>query len=283
MNTRNLKLVAAMPAIAMGLTFTVPVLAQTAGSGTASPPASQQDTDSSETMTRSQTYDATRSYDRSSNLSQMDAPKKSDSLFGKEVKGDDGNNLGAVSDFVIDSSSGKITHAVIRAGGVLGVGAEHKAVPFDSLQAAAGDDDSFTLAASEWTSAQEFREDQLTSLASDQDSASSTMSPLVLASKMDDLEIRNQEGNEVGEVEDLVVKTDEAKALLLVEVEDDIAGDDRDFIVGFDRVTFGGTQDDRSLSTDLQESDFRTAAANETSTTQSYIWLDGESERAVAE
>lgn len=271
-----------MPAIAVGLTFTVPVSAQTSGSGTASPPPSQQDTESSDAMTRSQTYDATRSLDRASASSHANMPKKSDTLFGKEVKGTDGNNLGAVSDFVIDSSSGKITHAVIRAGGVLGVGAEHKAVSFDALETSMGEDEPFTLAADEWTSAQEFQEDQLSSLQTDQESAGTT-SQLVLASKLDDLEIHNQEGAEVGEVEDLIVKTDEAKALLLVEVEDDIAGDDRDFIVGFDRVTFGGTQDDRTLSTNLQESDFRTAAANETETEQSYIWLDGDSDRAVAE
>lgn len=290
MNSRNLKLAAAVPAIAMGLTLTLPVPAQTSGSGTASPPPSQQQDDTTDDiMTRAPMYDGVPTFDTTAAAStRANMPKKSGDLVGRTVMGDDGSNLGSISDLVIDSSSGKITHAVVASGGVLGIGADHKAVSFDSLQKSAGNDREFTLAANEWADAKEFREDQISTLQTAgmldrSTSDAGTSNSLVLASNLDDLEIRNQEGREIGEVEDLIVQADEGRVLLLVEVDDDIAGDDRDFVLGLDRVSLGGTDDERILSTDLQESEFRTAAANETDTQQPYIWLDGGSERAVAE
>ena len=269
---RNLKLTAAMPAIALGLAFTLPVSAQT--SGTATTPASRTgDDDRSDTVTPSRSHDAT------SMRASMKMPKKSGDIIGKAVKADDGNDLGSISDLAIDSSSGKITHAIIRSGGVLGVGADHKAVNFDSLELAG--EDGFTLAASGWSEAKTFREDQLTSLQDDTMSGANP-SQVLLVSKLDDVDLHNLDGTEIGEVEDVIIEADEHKASLLVEVEDEIAGDDRLFVIGFDRVTVGGTDDERMLNTELQDSDFRTAAANEQNTEQPYIWLE-DADRAVAE
>lgn len=270
MKTRNLTTAAAVPAIALGLAFALPVAAQDNASTTGT------------TDTRMQADDTGMNSETMSMQSDHKRPKKLGDYLGKEVNADDGTELGSISNLVIDANSGKISHAIVRAGGVLGIGGEEKAVSFDALKPAMGEEGGVTLASEEWNSAQPFQQDQLATLGSTE--TQNAQSRKVLASELDDLDLHNQNGAKIGEVEDLIIEADQHKASLLVEVEDDIAGDDRAFVIGFNRVTLSGAEgEERTLTTELQQSDFRTAAANVTAMEQDYVWLEGGEATSVAE
>jgi sporulation protein YlmC with PRC-barrel domain len=55
-------------------------------------------------------------------------------IIGTSVDGPDGKSLGKVDALLIDPKDGKISHAVVSLGGVLGVGAEKVVVPFSALK-----------------------------------------------------------------------------------------------------------------------------------------------------
>jgi len=54
--------------------------------------------------------------------------------MGQDVQGTDGDDIGSVSDLVIDTASGQIQQIVIRSGGVLGVGGKQIAVDFSQFK-----------------------------------------------------------------------------------------------------------------------------------------------------
>lgn len=58
----------------------------------------------------------------------------SDSLLGTKVRDRDGNDIGTVSKLMIDARQGKITSAIIKHGGTLGMGAKEISVPWEALQ-----------------------------------------------------------------------------------------------------------------------------------------------------
>ena len=55
-------------------------------------------------------------------------------IIGTSVEGPDGKSLGKVDALLIDPKDGKISHAVVSLGGVLGVGAEKVVVPYSALK-----------------------------------------------------------------------------------------------------------------------------------------------------
>ncbi len=55
-------------------------------------------------------------------------------LIGTKVDNQQGQNLGSVTDMVIDPSSGKVLYVVLSRGGVLGVGAKLYPVPWETLR-----------------------------------------------------------------------------------------------------------------------------------------------------
>ncbi|MCX7555180.1 PRC-barrel domain-containing protein [Marinicella sp. S1101] len=58
----------------------------------------------------------------------------SDSLIGNEVKNYQGEDLGQVKDFMIDSTDGRIEYAVLDFGGFMNIGNKLFAVPMQALQ-----------------------------------------------------------------------------------------------------------------------------------------------------
>src|SRR5687768_10008681 len=54
-------------------------------------------------------------------------------LVGTKVKGSDGKDLGEIDQFLVDKD-GKVTHAVIGVGGLLGVGESHVVVPWSDVK-----------------------------------------------------------------------------------------------------------------------------------------------------
>jgi sporulation protein YlmC with PRC-barrel domain len=55
-------------------------------------------------------------------------------IIGATVQGPDGKNLGKVDALLVDARDGKVTHAVVGMGGVLGVGEEKVVVPYSALK-----------------------------------------------------------------------------------------------------------------------------------------------------
>lgn len=71
--------------------------------------------------------------------SQQQQPSMSSSaqvskLLDQKVKNDQDQELGTINDLVLDQQSGQITHVILSSGGVMGVGGEQYAVPWDKIQ-----------------------------------------------------------------------------------------------------------------------------------------------------
>ncbi len=57
------------------------------------------------------------------------------SLKGNNVRNAQGDNLGKVEDFMLDTSTGEVSYAVLSFGGVMGIGDKLFAVPLQAMQA----------------------------------------------------------------------------------------------------------------------------------------------------
>ncbi len=55
-------------------------------------------------------------------------------IIGATVQGPDNKNIGKVDGLLVDPNDGKISHAVVGIGGVLGVGEEKVVVPYSALK-----------------------------------------------------------------------------------------------------------------------------------------------------
>jgi sporulation protein YlmC with PRC-barrel domain len=58
----------------------------------------------------------------------------SDSLLGTKVRDAEGKDIGDISKLMIDAREGKITSAIIRHGGTLGMGGKEISVPWEALR-----------------------------------------------------------------------------------------------------------------------------------------------------
>jgi sporulation protein YlmC with PRC-barrel domain len=62
-------------------------------------------------------------------------------IIGTAVEGPDGKKIGKVEDLLMDPREGKVSHAVIGVGGMLGIGEDKVVVPYSSLKMSAHDSD----------------------------------------------------------------------------------------------------------------------------------------------
>jgi len=65
---------------------------------------------------------------------------KASKLIGMQVRNTKNENLGKITDLVIDQKSGKVAYAALSVGGVLGVGDKLVAVPFEAFTPNPGQD-----------------------------------------------------------------------------------------------------------------------------------------------
>jgi len=56
-----------------------------------------------------------------------------DGLLGRGIENGDGEELGKVSDAIIDQQSGQVVYLVVTTGDTLGMGGEKRAVPFKAM------------------------------------------------------------------------------------------------------------------------------------------------------
>lgn len=66
-------------------------------------------------------------------------------IVGVNVENPQGNNLGEISDVVVDPSDGTIAYAVLEAGGFLGLGEKFFAIPWRAFQVEVDDDDKYDI------------------------------------------------------------------------------------------------------------------------------------------
>jgi sporulation protein YlmC with PRC-barrel domain len=109
--------------------------APAAGTGTATTPSTGAPaTDSTMTTQAPATgTGATATTETASDTAMSGEPVVATHLMGQDVQGTDGEDIGSISDLVIDTGTGMIQQVVIRSGGVLGVGGKQIAVEFSEI------------------------------------------------------------------------------------------------------------------------------------------------------
>lgn len=196
-------------------------------------------------------------------------------IIGQDVASRDGVKLGELQDLVVNAKGGRIAYALVSSGGVLGFGAELRAVPFAAFKDTYDPDGNLTLDLEhgDWTSIPTLGEEPLASLADEALIASTfrafgeqppsdlrggnSRGNLVRVSEITGREVLSQ-GEEVGEIEDVIVNIQQQRASALLDPEDDITGSERKLVVGFDRLRLEGGDDSR-LVTDLSRDELRRA------------------------
>jgi sporulation protein YlmC with PRC-barrel domain len=71
--------------------------------------------------------------------------KKADDITGMNIHNLQGENLGSIDSLVIDVQQGQIAYVIVSAGGLLGVGGEDRAIPFNALRIDPMQEDVLTL------------------------------------------------------------------------------------------------------------------------------------------
>jgi sporulation protein YlmC with PRC-barrel domain len=66
-------------------------------------------------------------------------------ITGMDVHNLQGENLGSIDSLVIDLQQGQVAYVIVSAGGVLGVGGEDRAIPFNALRIDPTQEDVLTL------------------------------------------------------------------------------------------------------------------------------------------
>jgi sporulation protein YlmC with PRC-barrel domain len=71
--------------------------------------------------------------------------KKADDLTGMNIQNLQGEELGSIDSLVIDVEQGQVAYVIVSAGGLLGVGGEDRAIPFNALRIDPTQEDVLTL------------------------------------------------------------------------------------------------------------------------------------------
>lgn len=225
-----------------------------------------------DTLSRDQSHMAGRSGIRAA----ADNPhgRKAGELLGTDVYGNDDQKLGDLRDLLVDPRSGKITHAVVASGGILGFGANLRPVPIEACRQ--GEDRlAIGLDETRWEQAPVFTRDQLRSLNEGtrmqeissfygdetarppQAEDRRTPAQLVLASDIRGKDVR-QDDRKIGEIDDLIVRFESRTVSALFDAEDSFVDADHDFVVPLAQFQNFGRDD--GLTTRLSGADFAAAS-----------------------
>lgn len=211
---------------------------------------------------------------------QNKAGQSADDIIGQDVRSTAGQDLGEVQDLVVNTRDGRIVYALISTGGFLGIGDTVHVVPFSAFQSGQVSNNALTvdLHGQDWKSAPTVRGDQIASLTGEQRGAdiyryysrdwdkelpksaanSKAMSDMLWrVSDLTGKEVRNN-GQEVGDIEDVIVNFDQRRASALIDPNDDYTGTDKKFAVSFDQLTPSATDKD-VLMTKLTRAEFEKA------------------------
>lgn len=176
-----------------------------------------------------------------------------DQIIGQDVRSTTGQKLGEVSDLVVDRN-GRILYALVSSGGLLGVGNIVRAVPFDTFTSRTTAPDkalAVDLHNADWNKAPIVRMDRIAALGPDEQGrevyryfgsdwpsksdVGRDARNLMLVSKIDGQAVVN-DGQRVGEIEDVRIQGDHAIAVLQPAPGYGVAG--RHYAVGIDQLSW---------------------------------------------
>jgi len=189
-------------------------------------------------------------------------------LIGQQVVNADGRDIGEIDDLVLDNN--KVAHVVVGVGGFLGIGEKDVAIPVDRLQlgqdraiilSGVTDDDLRNLPNFERNAYAAYPRDQRLGganqqAATDQGTAASTnqQDQVTAAARAnplgqltaDDLigkDVVNAQGEDVGEIKDIVIDANKDKAVYVVlSVGGFLGVGDKNIVVPFDQLAAGENQ-----------------------------------------
>lgn len=205
-------------------------------------------------------------------------------LLGQNLRNQTGETLGEVKDLVVNPQSGRVVFALVGSGGFLGFGEKFRAVPFSALER---DESTGRLTLSvdkvRWEAAPTvarrdfaalsaegrireihdyFREagvvgaiDESAGLA--QTTHSDRSNQLMSVERVLGREVVNA-GQEVGQVDDVMVNFENRHASAIIDPDDDYTGSSERYLIGFSRL-MPATEEGRPLSTSLTSDDFKKA------------------------
>lgn len=235
--------------------------------------------------------DAPRSVTSAENYDRGQSAKD---LRGRDVIGSDGEKLGSIKDFAVDTHSGQIVFAIVGSGGVLGIGEKQRAVPYSALSAPTANknggarDFNIGIDKAKWELAPLFADAGFTSFTDEEqnrqlfsyygqdwasldrdrrvgprqdhamDDAAKQSRQLMLISKVTGRDVM-QEGRKVGQIQDVVIHEGSRSASLLLDTNRDFAGVDQRFLMPFGQVAIS-PDESQPLTTALAAADFARAA-----------------------
>jgi sporulation protein YlmC with PRC-barrel domain len=168
--------------------------------------------------------------DSRANRSPYDRYMLSTKLDDAMILGQDGEEFGAIEDLILDHRSGDIGFVTLETGGVLGIGAETRIVPWEALTRRENTRFSVAMNASQVETAPKVRTDKVAELRNERmnkdiyafysvearrdwaggNDIGQTM--FASASSIADSEIVNRQGETLGEIDDLVIGLDRGNA-----------------------------------------------------------------------
>ncbi len=173
---------------------------------------------------------------------------------GQKILGSNQEELGKVNDFLVDAKSGEITGVVVSSGGAMGIGDRLRVMKPSDLKASDGGNFTASVDKAAFAAMAVVGEKDLVS------SQSAAAGQVIRASKINgkDVEVA---GNEVGEIEKIVINLEAGRAMALIKADNDFAGSSGDFLVPFSKLDFSATTGAK-ISTTLTRADFASAAGN---------------------
>ncbi|MEO7598853.1 MAG: PRC-barrel domain-containing protein [Opitutus sp.] len=243
--------------------------------------------------------DTTHPSDNKTNKAVVAAQDKmgqhADDIIGQDVRSSTGEDLGEVQDLLVDTNEGRIAYALISTGGILGIGDTVHVLPFSAFSSGAVTDHALTvdLKGKDWKMSPTVRQNEIAGLGSDQRgsmiydfygrdwnkdmpkaTSSSANGSLWKVSDLTGRQVRSN-GQNVGEIEDVIVNFAQGRASALLDPNDDYTGTDKKFAIAFSKLTPSADKD--VFTTTLQRADFSKATPlpedwTSMTTGYPYIW-----------
>ncbi|NNU15315.1 hypothetical protein HK107_03115 [Parvularcula sp. ZS-1/3] len=168
-------------------------------------------------------------------------------IIGEDIDGTDGEEIADLEDLIINAD-GQVTEAVVKAGGVLGLGEKTYVVAFDQLRFMADDDDEGEL-----DIAMPADKESVEALARwDADEFAIGEDGFTLASELQDAELAVPGSDEIAEVEDIMMTASGKIRAVIIDFDDLMLALPYDTI----SVTEGDAEDDAGYRISLSADEF---------------------------
>jgi sporulation protein YlmC with PRC-barrel domain len=197
---------------------------------------------------------------------------------GMTVASTDGEKLGSVDDFIVDTKSGKVACAVVSSGGFAGVGDELRAVPVHAIQSS-GERLTVEVTQADWKQTptiieKDYDDGRLMLSSSERDKLdeiygsngrSKSRQPgetpsYTRASKLRGMQVvHNGRDNELGEIESVVIDTSSGNAAVILDPHRDVVDSGKKVLVPLSKLQMDRADGD-FVETEITPEELRRAA-----------------------